>query len=213
MEAIGQRPLVFVFAALALLGDSAFTQDTTFRRAQLAYGISLDVPSHWVVLAQDVRKNLRAAGQAVTDNAGLRGSGGQKETLLAMNAPPDPTGAMIRVSVTSPPEFTQEDLAATTTKDLEVLGKQLLEVFRKAEASGGARIIDMQPARIERFDKRQALVMSYVRAGGGGSSPWRVTQYKIPVPNRLIELTLSHRQSDAGLWQPILERVRRSVEF
>lgn len=35
------------FIALTLLAHSAFAQDTSFRSVQLAYGISLDVPSHW----------------------------------------------------------------------------------------------------------------------------------------------------------------------
>ncbi|WP_215281230.1 hypothetical protein [Aeromonas hydrophila] len=51
------------FIALTLLAHSAFAQDTSFRSVQLAYGISLDVPSHWTVLSLENRKNLGAAGQ------------------------------------------------------------------------------------------------------------------------------------------------------
>jgi len=213
MRSTIQKHLCCVFVAIVLLGNSAFAQDTSFRRVQLAYGISLDVPSHWTILSQDNRRNLGAAGQAMTDNAGIEGPGGRKEPLLAMNAVPNPTGAMIRVSVTSPPDYTQGDLAAATPGDLKELGTEMQNMFRKLEASGGPKIIEMQPFRIEKFNNYRVLVMPYVRAGANGPSPWQVTQYKIPVSNRLIEITLSHRQSDAIVWRPILERVKRSVQF
>lgn len=213
MKSINARYLFFAFVAFALFGNLAFAQDTTFRRVQLSYGISLDIPSHWTVLSQDMRKNIGAAGSAMMDNAGIEGPSGQKQNLLAVNATPDPTGSMIRVSVTSPPDYTQADLAAATAADLKEVGDYLLKMFRQLEASGGPKIIEMQPVRIEEFNGQLALVMPYVRANKFGPSPWQVAQYKIPVSNRLIEITLSHRQSDALVWRPILDRVRRSVQF
>lgn len=194
-------------------GKSAFAQDTTFRRVQLPYGISLEIPSHWTVLPQEATKNLRDAASAMLDNAGIEVEIGQKQTLLAANATPNPVGAMIRVSVTSPPDFTQADLAAFTATDLKEVGAEVLKMYRQAEASGGPEIIEMQPVRIEKFNEQPVLVMSYVRASKVGSSPWQVTLHRIPVSDRLIDITLSHRQSDAIIWQPILERVKRSVQF
>lgn len=213
MNSIIQKRLFFTFVAFALLGNSAFAQDTSFRRIQLSYGISLEIPSHWIVLSQDTRKNIGAAGSAMMDNAGIEGSSGQKQNLLAVKATPEPTGAMIRVSVTSPPDYTQSDLAAASPADLKEVGIEMLKTFRQLEASGAPKIIEMQPVRIEKFNRNLVLVMPYIRASKFGPSPWQVTQYKVPVSNRLIEITLSHRQSDAIVWRPILERVRRSVQF
>lgn len=213
MNSIIQKRLFFTFVAFALLGNSAFAQDTSFRRIQLSYGISLEIPSHWMVLSQDTRKNIGAAGSAMMDNAGIEGSSGQKQNLLAVKATPEPTGAMIRVSVTSPPDYTQSDLAAASPADLKEVGIEMLKTFRQLEASGAPKIIEMQPVRIEKFNRNLVLVMPYIRASKFGPSPWQVTQYKVPVSNRLIEITLSHRQSDAIVWRPILERVRRSVQF
>jgi len=213
MRSIIQIQLFCAFVAFVLLGDSAFAQDTSFRRVQLAYGISLDIPTHWTVLSQDNLRNRGAAGRAMIDNAGIEGPRGRKETLLAVNALPNPTGAMISVSVTSPPDLTQADLAGATPADLKKVGTEMHNMFRKLEASGGPKIIEMQAVRIEKFNNCRVLVIPYVRAGINEPSPWQVTQYKIPVSNRLIEITLSHRQSDAIVWRPILERVRRSVQF
>lgn len=195
------------------LSNLSFAQNSEFRQVQLLHGISLDVPSHWIVLSQASRKNLGAAAQALMDNSEIEGANGQKERLLAMNSVPEPTGAMIRVSVTSPPDFTQADLEATTLSDLKELGPEFLSMFRKVEASGGPKIIEMHPLRIDKLNNHLVFIISYIRAGVNGPSPWQVTQYKIPVSNKLIEITLSHRKLDAIVWKPILERVKRSVIF
>ena len=207
------KNVFYALLFITLFVGSASAQATSFRSVQLAYGISLEIPSHWKVLSQETRQNLGAAGEDMTKNAGIEGSSGQKQNLLAVNATPDPTGSMIRVSVTSPPDYTQADLAAATATDLKDVGAEMQKVFRQLEASGGPKIIEIQPVRIEKFNGQLVMVMPYVRASKFGPSPWQVTQYKIPVSNRLIEITLSHRQSDAIVWRPILERVKRSVRF
>jgi len=210
MRTIG---LFFAFLVIALFGNSAFAQDASFRRVQLPYGISLEIPSHWAVLPLESRKNFSAASQAMADNAGIEGPSGRKEPLLAINATPNPTGAMIRVSVTLPPDYTQSELAAATSADLKEIGAEVLKTFKQLERAGGPKIIEIQPVHIEQMNNYRVLVMSYTRAGGNEPSPWQVTQYKIPVSSRLIEITLSHRLSDAVSWRPILERVKRSVKF
>ncbi|MDP2757167.1 MAG: hypothetical protein Q8O45_06100 [Desulfurivibrionaceae bacterium] len=197
----------------SLFVEPTAAQDTAYRRVLLVHNISIEIPSHWKILSQETRKNLGAVGEAITKNAGVDGPSGKKIGLLAVNATPDPTGAMIRVSVTSPPDYTQADLAAATPADLKDLGTEMQNMFRTLEASGGPKIIEVQPVRIEKLNNYRVLVMPYVRAGINGPSPWQVTQYKIPVSERLIEITLSHRQSDAVLWRPILERVKRSAQF
>lgn len=203
-----------LLAIIANFTPPAFAADYIYKQVQLSHGISIEIPAHWTVLPEDFRKNLAASSQAMQDNAGIESAPGQKKGLLAVNATPNPTGAMIRVSVTEPADYSQADLATATPADLKEIGTELLASFRKMEPSGGPRIIEMQAVRIEKFNNdHRALVILYVRAGATGPSPWQVTQYKIPVANRLVEITLSHRQSDAVMWRPILERVKRSVRF
>ncbi len=213
MSLITRKYPFFMFVVISIFGHSAFAEDTSFRRVELPYGISLDVPSHWTILSQDNRKNLRAAGQAMIDNAGIEGASGRKESLLAINATPNPTGAMIRVSVTSPPDYTQDDLAAISSVNLKEISAEMLNMFRQLEASGGPKVIEMQPARIEKIRNNRILVMPYVRASINSPSSWQVTQYKIPTSDKLIEITLSYRKSDSVVWRPILEKVKRSVRF
>ena len=201
----------YLLVALFFLAPCAiFAAEDNFRHIQLSYGISFDVPSHWTELSEGNRKNIASARQAMLDNAGAEGQDGRKETLFAMNAEPSPAGAMIRISVTSPPTYSQSDLAAATPADLGQLEASFFESFR---ALNSLKIIKTQSFHIEYINNRLALAMPYARAGANGGSPWQVMQYQIPTPERLIQITLSHRQSDAVVWRPILERVKRSLQF
>ena len=203
---------VLLLASATVCGFAS-AQPGNFKRVQLPNQISLEIPSHWKILSQSTRDNLRAAGQAITENAGVEGASGRKESLLAVNAIPDPTGAMIRVSVTKPPEYSQADLAFATQAELREVADELLKGFKKMEASGGPKVITVEPARIEVWKTHRVLVLPYMRHSNVGPSPWRVTQYKIPFPDRLVEITLSYRESDSVVWRPILEKVKRSVSF
>lgn len=206
------RHLLCALMIFSLCATVAYAQESPFKRLQLAHGISLEIPSHWKILSQDTRNNLEAAGAAMLSNSGLESSG-RKQNLLAVNAIPEPTGAMIRVSVTSPPDYTQAELASTSPKELKEIERELVKLFKQMESSGGPKIIEMQTVRIVKVKEKYALVIPYVRSSLYGPSNWQVTQYKIPVSNKLIELTLSHRQSDSIVWKPILEKVLRSIQF
>ena len=89
----------------------------------------------------------------------------------------------------------------------------MVQLYRKLETAGGPRVLQMQPVQLETIAGRRALSISYRRTSATGSSPWQVVQYKIPLPDRLIELTLSYRESDAVVWRPILEKVKRSMQL
>jgi hypothetical protein len=198
---------VLFFALQAQASESAF------RRIELPHSIALQVPAHWKVLSQATISNLKAFEEATTEAAGIRDPKRSKNTLLAMNSLPDPTGAMIRVSISTPPDFTADELKATTAADIVELQSEMLSLFRQFEATGGPKVLETQPARVERLGGEMSLVIPYRRASQFGPSPWHVTQYKIPIRNHLVEITLSYRESDGAVWKPILEKVRRSITF
>lgn len=203
-----------LWLVLVMFAVPAFAKDDAYKRVSLEHGISIEIPAHWTILSTDTRNNLAASSQAMMKNADIEDDIGEKKGLLAVNATPKPAGAMIRVSVVMPPYLTQSDLASATPHELKEAEQGMLDVAKKIEASGGPAIINMQPVQIESFSNiYRALVFRYERKGVNVPSPWQVAQYKIPVENKIIELTLSYRQSDAVIWKPILERVKRSIMF
>lgn len=204
----------FLAAYLTLTSSYAIAKKSEYKTIELPYSISLEAPSHWKILSTETKSNLRASAEATLKNAEISDSVDEKESLLAINSTPNPVGAMIRVSVSSPLEFSQADLATTTTEELKQLHPEFLYMLKKLENNGGAHIIKLHPLKVERINNKYALVISYIRSDIYGKKySWQVTQYKIPHNDRLIEFTLSNRREDSALWIPILERVKRSLKF
>jgi hypothetical protein len=197
----------------ALFALNARASDSAFKRVDLPYSISLEIPAHWTVLSQATKSNLKALEEATTEAAGIRDPKRRKESLLALNSTPAPTGAIVRVSVSNPPDFTLDELKQITPSELNDMADEMAMLFRQLEASGGPKVIQTFPARSEVIGNRPALVIPYRRASHFGPGPWHVTQYKIPFQSHLVEITISYRESDAPLWKPILNKVRQSVRF
>ncbi len=195
------------------ISHSAHAQQGSFTRLHLPEQISVEVPAHWKVLSQDARSNFSAAGNALIEGLGETPTGTKKQTLLAVNATPEPRGAMVRLSVSKPPDYTDEDLKGATPSDLKEVQVQLSELYRKLGAAGGPTILEVHPVTLATVGGRRALAISYRRMGGVGSSPWHVILYRVPVRDGLVEFTLSYRESDAFIWRPILEKVKRSIQF
>lgn len=217
-KCIVSRPWIstfFLAVILASSGMEASAQETAYKQIELPYGISIKTPSHWKILSIDTRNNLKAASEAVMESSELHdGVASKKESLLAINSTPAPTGAMIRVSVTLPSDYSQSDLSAATTEDLNLIHNEFLMIFKKLEGNGGPKVRQVYQPRIDKINGKYALVISYTREDINiKNESWLVTQYKIPNNNHLIEFTLSHRQSDSVLWKPILEKVKHSLRF
>jgi hypothetical protein len=115
--------------------------------------------------------------------------------------------------VSSPARFAQADLSATGPAGLSALRSELVVTFKKLEAAGGPKVRDVQIPLIEQINDHLAVCIVYLRAGAPGMPPWEVKQYKIPVNGRLVELTLSHRQTEEAEWKLVLEQVKRSLRF
>ena len=135
------------FIALVFFAQSIFAGESAFERLKLPYGISIEIPSHWEVLSEDAKKNLAASSELIKKDLALDISG-EKEQLLAVSALPIPSGAKIRVSVTSPAEFSQYELSTTSVSELKQAQSYFYTVFSKAMASAGLKIIEMNPPRI-----------------------------------------------------------------
>lgn len=201
-----------LLVALFFTQSLAYARPLTFQHIQLNHGISVDIPSHWLILSSDIKKNVTTAADAMLSNADIEPEEGVKKTLLAVNSTPNPTGAMIRVGILSHQYWTQAKLESASEEELREVQTAMIDVFKRLEASGTKILIEMQPVRVEKLNGVNVLVTSYIRESKFGP-PWQVTQYKIPVKNRLIEFTLSYRLADDIIWKPILEYVKRSIRF
>lgn len=210
-------PKIFVFILVAVLtasANSAFAGDTRYQRFSLNEGISVEAPSHWLVHADSEKKNFAAASEGAARTAGIDYDTNQdKSRLIAISALPTPSGAKIRVNLIRPVPFSSADLRSASAQDLKDVETEFSAVMAKSMASMGAKLLAVATPRIEMINGGPSLLLEYKRSDLRGPSPWTVKQYKIPAGDKLIELTISYRESDATIWKPILEYVKQSLRF
>lgn len=202
-----------IYLICVIFSHSVFGEETAYKRLNLSHGISVEIPSHWEILSQDAKQNLAAASESLIKNGFAVSDYGKKERLLAVSALPIPSGAKIRLSVITPPDFTEDNLRVTSPSDLKQLHSNFYANLNSTMISSGLKLLEMKPPRIESFNNNLALVIEYSRTDAYGASPWHVIQYKIPTSNKFVEFTLSYRLSDGVVWKPILENVKRSVQL
>lgn len=189
------------------IGHAALASE--FVTHELPDGVRIQTPGHWKVLSKDMRKNIRAATEAIAEqaDASLR----KATNVLHVNATPEPTGAIVRVTIGPAPTFSADDLKDLKSSDLVDLQDTFTRQMRAVQNSGGPELIESYLPRIEPISGIPSITWSYRRRSVTGQGTWYVTQYKIPAPSMLVEVTISYRESDAGLWKPILAKVRQSL--
>lgn len=210
-------PRIFVIVLVAVLASTANPANaggTQYQRFSLRENISVEVPSHWLVHTDSEKRNFAAAGEGAARTAGIDYDSIQdKSRLLAISSLPTPSGAKVRINLITPLPFSSTELRSASAQDLKNVKAEFGAVMAKGLAAMGARLLAVATPRIEMINDSPALLLEYRRSDLNGPSPWTVKQYKIPTGDKLIELTVSHRESDAFIWAPILEHVKRSLRF
>jgi hypothetical protein len=202
------------FVALLLVAMPAVAGSGNYQRLMLKEGISIEVPTHWFVHSDAEKKNFAAAGEGATRTAGIDyDTAENKSRLLAVSALPIPSGAKIRVNVIRPLSFTQAALRSASAQDLKDIDAEFRSEIAALMTGMGVRLLSVQMPKIESINNNAALLFEYRRSDLRGPSPWIVKLYRIPVRDKMIELTISFRETDAAIFKPIIEYAKQSLRF
>lgn len=178
-------------------------------------GIALEVPAHWTVLDSDTRRNLALAGEQRFQSSAYGGGeeAEDKETVLAINATPSPHGAMIRVSRNkSMQDVTSDAIYQMSRADLNATSDEFASMFRPILPE----FVSMSGVERVAISGGWALKVSYLRKSTrlNNQDLWEVDQYIIPSDSGIVwQVTLSRRVGDRLLWDPILDRVLRTIRI
>ncbi len=208
--------VMVLLTALAAAADSAIAiaKDTHYQHFSLKENISVEVPSHWLVHTDSEKKNFAAAAEAAAPTAGIAYDNNKdKSRLLAASALPTPSGAKVRVNLIRPLPFSSAELWSVSAQDLKNLKAEFSAEMTESVAAMGVKMLDVATPTIEMINSSPALLLEYRRSDPSGPSPWTIQQYMIPAGDKMIELTISYRESDASIWKPILEYVKQSLRF
>lgn len=205
------------FAFFVLVSQACFANN--YHRVIVDGRVSLEVPSHWSFLDEAERRNLSAAAEAVANSLALP-EAPTHVASLAVNAVPDPPGAIVRLSFLGDVDLRQDELNAALASERVATIAELEAVF-ESEAQGlksqleinGMRLLEREAVQIQMIDGRTAIKFSYRRTSVRGPSPFHVSQYHVPLGDAKMLLTLSFRESDAVVYENIMKYVLQSVRF
>lgn len=209
------RAFFFIVAFSTMFAaDFGIAGDSNYQRLFLKEGISIEVPRHWFVHSNAEKKNFAAAGEAALNSAGNDYDTVENSSrLLAVSSMPIPTGAKIRITVVRPLRFTTSDLRNATAKDIKESQTELATELSQSMKAIGGKLLDLKMPRIETVNGQTALLIEYRRTDLRTPSPWTVRRYRIPVGDKLIDFTISFRESDAIIYKPILDHTMQSLRF
>lgn len=217
-ETMHFRRLAVLLLALCALPTTAASQTLTYTTIDVGGRLSVTVPSHWRVRDTAERQNIAAGADAALNPTG-KSSESMHVSSLSVVSNPEPIRAIIRVSFVKEPG-TQAELNREISANKDKVVAELktawdAEKHQLAEgmARQGGQYLGQEVFRIETIGTRTALVVSYKRSSLRGGAPFIVTQYHVPMGSDKVLVTLSFQESEAGLFRPILERVKNSISI
>lgn len=195
---------------------------SNYQRLQVDNRVSIALPREWIIADDNVRRT-------VSDFADAWGAKGLLDTIpmtMALAADsPSPTRATVRVLYFPTPGLGQSSEQAAIEDALKEDRDQMIAGLReawqpemRALARGfsqqGIQILDHGPANIESMDGSHAFTYTYRHTDFvEKSASWRVKQYHIPLGDEKVVMTFSYRESDSGVYETIIDKIKNSVEI
>lgn len=203
-----------------LFSNIAFADSSNYQRINVGKRVSLEIPRHWYIRDLNERRNISAAGEAIANS--IRENEPVFVSALSAVSRPEPVGGIIRVSYiptkSQDEQLYQKDVAlalktefAESIRTLNQVFGQEIELMAKGLKNNGIDVLSHGPANLEKINGIFAITYTYRRTSAYGQSPFRVTQYHIPLGIEKVIISLSYRETDAPLFRPILDRVKNSL--
>jgi|ERR1035438_7173632 hypothetical protein len=197
---------------IILCCQCAALADTYFVKVKLVSGISLDLPRNWWLIQGELNKTIETSGQAVLDLSGIDLGGRTNINLIAANCQPKSMYASVRLDLCRPPFIPAEEAWKFGTNDLEEMGADVKKELMQTLPKQGVALKDYISTTKEEIAGFPALVCHYRRTENAeGKDTVMVWIIQICAPDRTYRLNLAYRESEAGIWKPVLERIKTSI--
>jgi hypothetical protein len=193
------------------ISKSSETEPSHFHMVKLPHGMTMELPKSWWLIGKDLNEVMETKAQAALDLSGIEILPGTNTELITANSMPRTTYASTRVTFSTPPIGTPEEVAGLSPSDLKEMGEQTHDLMRRLSKKEGNEILDFYGCTLATVGGSPAILNHYKRSGPRGNV--LVWAYQIARPDGTVNLTMSCRQSEAALWRLILERIEKSVKF
>lgn len=179
-----------------------------FRRYVTGYGVSVELPEKWFILAHNQVKDIADMGSKAMNSQDK-----SKQTPLAANSSADPkqNQAVFRVSF-SDNLLTNSEIQTATAAEIKEACDALATGLNPGVEKMGTRMVRKPYCSVGKIADKTAFIADYQRSGAYGPAPWRVLIYQIPLSAKTVMITVSYQLvSEAAKNQ--IEEILSSLVF
>lgn len=191
----------------------AFSQcalSSQFVPVKLAYGITMEFPRDWSYANEQGKQLLLTHAESVGRLSSISTGDGSELLIFAKYSDPQ-TYASVTVAV-SRPSLSSEMIRGWSNEHLLKYGNGLRADFEKSYPAQGNRLVEWLGTRKVLFKGINAIQSRWHRALQTNPVVY-VELTQIPTKDRLINITISYREKEKLLWEPIMRSTYQSLSF
>lgn len=190
--------------------QAATAEETLFVTIRLPYGIAVEVPRSWRIVAGDAKEALEAGGAGEVELS--RMSIPNTNLLLRANATPTDRPAWISVAFLSKALLTPAQAAELSPSGLKDYDRELHQKVESFLRGQGMELLEWRETRKDFLNDRLTLVSEYRRRGQGTSVMWEQIN-TIPLDTGTVTLTVSYNEKAGLPWRSVVMHIRSSCRI
>jgi hypothetical protein len=196
----------FLFIAWATAAQTPPEEGSLFVTLRLPYGISVEIPRSWHIVAGAAKEAL---GTGVAGDIDLsRMLVPDNHVLLRANATPSDQPASMAVAF-FPRAVVDLQQEEPSPSELTAYDQELRQKVENALRSQGIELREWRGTHQDRLDGHFALVSEYRRQSQGFPSVWEQVN-ALPLNGGMAILSLTHSEQEGTLWRSVVLRIRSS---
>lgn len=210
------RILIFVTFLMMIPHLVSAGDAPRFVPAKLPYGISVDIPNSWISLSGALKDTQFDTAQALIDLTGLEHDINTQPFLINIVQPNKATYAGIYLSVGLNQEtkkLTQDEVHNLGQEEIKSLNNETFALFQKMFAPVRMKILAWRPVKIINQNNLNLISYEYFRTSPVSSDEVIVYMYQFQNGDKpSVNLSCEYKFKDEFLWEPICQRVMKSLK-
>lgn len=200
-------------AVIILVAQGVASATDNFVRVKLPKGVSVEMPTNWVVLSGNQRITLDSAVKSILDLSGIKQGG--SELPFAANYYDDKGNTLGIMNVRYYPklELTQADAQSANAQDVGELDAALKQNMIPVMRTFNMTVTSWEGTQKSVINGIIVFLTEYHRKALKGSGRFRVRLVRVLAGDRSFTLTVSYHEAASFLLKPITNEIINSLRM
>jgi len=198
---------VFLLLVSNVTAEPLLEKEPPFVTVRLPYGISVEIPRSWRMLAGDAKEALAVPAEGDSDLSGMRLAANQPLLRAAPTLADRP--ASMSIAFFPGAELTPQQAGGLSSDALANYDRELRRKVESSFQSQGVALLEWSGTRKDQLNGHAILVSEYRRQNRGSPSTWEQIN-TIPLDKGMVILTVARSEQAGSLWRSVVMRIRAS---